>query len=80
VAVLRVVEAVPHEPSMVALGRGSFGGAVALRSLFRNLAGLRIDRVTSSAASARNQMKRVGLFARYGIIGLALDDVPGVRA
>jgi hypothetical protein len=40
----------------------------------------RIDKVTSSAGSARNQMKRVWLFARYGIIGLALDDVPGVRA
>jgi len=40
----------------------------------------RINKVTSSAGSARNQMKRVGLFARYGIIGLAVDDVPGVRA
>jgi hypothetical protein len=25
-------------------------------------------------------MKRAGLFTWYGIIGLALDDVPGVRA
>jgi hypothetical protein len=41
---------------------------------------LRINKVTSSAGRAGNQMKRVGLFARYGIIGLRPDDVPGVRA
>ena len=40
----------------------------------------RINKVTSSAGGARNQMKRMWLFARYGIIGLRLDDVPGVRA
>ena len=36
--------------------------------------------MSSSTGSARNQMKGMCLFARYGVIGLRLDDVPGVRA
>ena len=54
--------------------------AIARLSSYRKLSRYRINKVTSSAGSARNQMKRVWLFARYGIIGLAVDDVPGVRA
>jgi 7,8-dihydropterin-6-yl-methyl-4-(beta-D-ribofuranosyl)aminobenzene 5'-phosphate synthase len=40
----------------------------------------RINKVTSSAGNARDQMIRAWLFARYGMIGLAVNDVPGVRA
>lgn len=40
----------------------------------------RINKVSSSTGSARNQMKRMWLFAQYGIINLGPDDVPGVRA
>ena len=46
----------------------------------RKLTCYRINKVASSTGSARNQMKRMWLFARYGIIGLRLDDVPSVRA
>ena len=49
-------------------------------AFYRKLGRYRINNVTSSAGSARHQMKRVGIFARYGIIGLRLDDVPSVRA
>ena len=35
---------------------------------------VRINKVTSSAGNARDQMIRAWLFARYGIIGLALDE------
>ena len=52
----------------------------ALLYSYRKLSRCRINKVTSSAGSARNRMKRVGLFARYCILGSRLDDVAGVRA
>jgi hypothetical protein len=65
--------------------RDHFSAAVDLpRSAFLysycKLTRYRINKVSSSTGSTRNQMKCVWLFARYGIIGLRLDDVPGVRA
>ena len=61
-----------------------FSGAGLARSAalysYCKLTRYRINKVSSSTGSARNQVKRVWLFARYGIIGLAVDDVPNVRA
>ena len=52
---------------------GAFGALLVLQAQR-----CRIDKVTSSAGSARN--RNAGLFARCGIIGLRLDDVARVRA
>ena len=70
----------PNRPPLAALACGVVLAFPSVVSSLCKLNRYRIYKVTSSAGSARNQMIRAWLFARYGIIGLALDDVPGVRA